>query len=443
MAYTYSTKQSFGSSNSYGNVAMDVNIYRGDVTRTETGVSFKFGVCFTPTQYNTTNSVAAWYNGVQRFAYANSGYEYDDAPVRANKNTTYHAKLTNRNSTAANTSEYLCFEYSSSSISASTTSVKVSVGVGWKNWAGDNKGTLTFSVAIPEYYESGSAPTIKINDNGNNGFYFWGVLGTNGVNNKLKSVFIYYTTDGKTPTANSTKITLSDVKASSSYTFRDSPIRISKKCTVKAWIICTYEKPTGKVDVRSKEAEIIYHVAPNEPGTPVLYATRSRFTAKDRIIYNWTAASPGNADSPVMGYRIKLYKKEAGSNLWISIPIYNDKGTLLSTNTGASTPNHIYDSETPNITQISLDQKIHGFVAGDSVKLSVQAYSRLGLNNNGDTMPSYSVSSVGTLIQNAGIVHVKADGGWKEGQVWVRVNNTWHEAETVNIKTPGGWKESE
>lgn len=186
----YSTAQNIAESNSYGNVAMQINIYRGDCTRTEKSVSFKFGVCFTPNgKYWTENSIAAWYNGEQRFASITS---VQAVTSRAEKNTTYHAKFLgpDRSTAKQNTSEYLCFSYTKSDILATTKSVSVTIGVGWKDYAGTNRGNLTFSLPIDEFHgalTSSNAGTVTIEDIDNNEFTIKGTLGKGGANNKVTS----------------------------------------------------------------------------------------------------------------------------------------------------------------------------------------------------------------------------------------------------------------
>lgn len=230
MAYTYSTKQSFASSNSYGNVAMEVNIFRGDVTRTEKSVSFDFGVSFKPTVKNTTNSVVAWYGGTKKFAYANSGDHYDNAPVRANAGTTYYAYYYNKDYTRACTTQNLCFSYNNTSIKATTTSVTVSIGVGWSDWDGTNAGTLKFTIAIPEYHGACSGTKPVITDGGYNKFTISG-SSTVGVNNGLDSVIVYYTTDGTDPDLDSNS---KSTTTAGKYSFEISVPSSAKSCTVKA-----------------------------------------------------------------------------------------------------------------------------------------------------------------------------------------------------------------
>jgi hypothetical protein len=96
-------------------------------------------------------------------------------------------------------------------------------------------------------------------------------------------------------------------------------------------------------------------------------------------------------------------------------------------------------------TTVILDPVEFGFKAGDTVKLGIYAYTRYGETNTGaqlfDSAATEKVSSV-YAINNAGIIHVKPAGSWVEGQVYVKVNNEWREAESVYTKVSGAWKES-
>jgi hypothetical protein len=421
MAYVYSKVQSFKDSNTYGNVAMEVNIYRGEVTRKEKSVSFKFGVSFKPTQYSTSNSIAAWYDGVQKFAYTNSGYSFESAPVTGKSGVTHHAYYTDRNSTRACTTANLCYSYSNSSIDADTTSVKVSIGVGWWDWAGSKKGTLTFSLAIPEYHGSIGTGTVYITDNGNNTFTITGTKGKNGINNSSSGPYLTYSYDDASynkETNSGTAIALAGTAAER---------KIYAKCVTKA--------AYGSDTVATTSKTVKRYVKPGNPGKPTISYTRNRLTPKERIIYKWTVAAKGNSNSPVVGYRVRLYKNGVNIPIWSTTS--NERKSVLN---GTSTTDWIYDRVVDDPTYISLGHEIHGFKVGDKVKFSIQAYSK---NGAGEKLLSDVMTSAETLIENAGIVNVNVSGSWKEGQVYVNVNGAWKEAESVNVNVNGSWRESE
>jgi len=212
MAYVYSTAQS---TSSYGNVKMKVNIYRGDVTRTEKAVSFKFGVCFTPdipTTDWTHNSIAAhyWagdgydastkkYTNTTRFANVTTG---ETSNSRVYGGDTIYAHYTNRNTAGKWDKEHLCFGFYISELTKDTTSVQITIGVGWADWAGTQKGSMTFSLSIPKYIGPGTAPTITSITAGHQAksFTIKGKQGKSGVNNPIAGMAIYYTHNGSTPT---------------------------------------------------------------------------------------------------------------------------------------------------------------------------------------------------------------------------------------------------
>lgn len=186
-------------------------------------------------------------------------------------------------------------------------------------------------------------------------------------------------------------------------------------------------------------AKIKQYIAPSDPGTPILSYTKSRLTIKEDWTFEWTAATAANTTSPVKGYRIRLYKN--GS----TIAIKDAKGATLSWLRAPNSKDYIYDRDGTSTT-ITIDPVAHGFVPGDTVKLSIFAYTKDGLKNDGSKLfsgdGSTAVCSAESTVQNAGVVLVKHNNNCVEGQVLVKHNNTWVEAEAVLVKHNGSWKES-
>jgi hypothetical protein len=123
-----------------------------------------------------------------------------------------------------------------------------------------------------------------------------------------------------------------------------------------------------------------------------------------------------------------------------SIPIKNTSGTVISSNP-SSADWHTVDSSS---TSITISPTKNGFKPGDTVRIGVKPYTQYGASNTGTQLfnADYTYSANST-VRNAGIVHVKVGGTWKEGQVYVKVNGAWKEAETVSTKVNGSWKESQ
>jgi hypothetical protein len=198
------------------------------------------------------------------------------------------------------------------------------------------------------------------------------------------------------------------------------------------------------------EQKIKQYFNPNAPGKPALTNgsfKNGRLTTKQNWTYSWTGTgSPNKTTSPVKGYRIRLYKND------VNIPIKNNSGTVISSVLGST--DHFYDSESTS-TSFTINPTIHGFKPGDSVQLSIYSYTRWGKEadkdnsgklpqrfNGGGTTASRVLSDK-SVVQNAGVVRVKVNNAWKEGQVWVKVGGVWKEAETVNVKVNGTWRESQ
>lgn len=433
MAYVYSTIYTAGSGNSYGNIPLYVRIYRGDCTRTEKSVSFNFGVGFqsyvSPSQ--TSNSIIAEYNGIQKFAQASYG------GIHIVKGTWYHAYYDNRNSERQCTSETLCFTYSNSSISATTTSVSVPVGVGWADYSGTKRGTITFNLSIPEYHGTVSKGTVSITDNYNNTFTLNGTKGASGINNPSTGPTLKwgYNTKYSNTFTNGSTMTLS----------ASGDTNATRTVYAKSITGATY----GDEQTAFAQLDVRQYVGPGEPGKPVISYSKNRLTVKENWLFNWVLATKTNDSSPVVGYRIRLYRKRGNSD-FIKLPIYDSDGKNLSIKAVSS--GDIYydrDGEYPfiYIYPAYYSKDVHpdepDILPGDQIKLAVTAYTRYGKDNTGNQLFKTSeVASDVSTVQNAGIMRVKI-GTWKEGQVYVKVGGAWKEAEVVQTKVNGYWKESE
>ena len=282
---------------------------------------------------------------------------------------------------------------------------------------------------------AGTAPSVSVADLGNNKVIISGSLGTNGSSNTIKSAMLYYTTDGTDPSSSSSRILIS-LTATSGAAFAKT-IPIASACTVKAYVSCSFTfNTTGKAASTTAK----YYVAPGNPGKPVLSTgsfKNNKLTVKQNWTYAWTAASAGNVNSPVAGYRIRLYKNN------INIPILNSAGAQLSVLNTGSTTDYVYDTENIS-TVLTINPSLHGYTKGDTVYLTIFAYAKNGASDKlWSGSGATAVSSASTTVTGAGTVRVKPAGSWVEGQVYVKVNKTWVEAEAVSVKASGSWKESQ
>lgn len=298
----------------------------------------------------------------------------------------------------------------------------------------DNYGSASDNITRT-WYTNGTAPTLVVTDAKNNTATLAGSLGKDGTNNAIKSATLYYTTDGSDPSSSSTRKSFS-LTAASGASYSKS-VSVTKACTVKAYIVCKFEHSTSN---KSASASVVYYANPSAPGVPVISYTKSRLTIKENWTYTWTAASAGNSNSPVKGYRVRVIKNGAA----MTGLVYSASGTTNIISKGTNTNNYI-DCANTNCT-VKFDPAALGFKPGDTVKLGIYSYTVNGLGaqlfNGGGQSDDQVVSAVST-VQNAGVVHTKVNSTWKEGQVYVKVNNAWLEAETVSTKVNGTWYESE
>lgn len=294
----------------------------------------------------------------------------------------------------------------------------------------------TTSIAIASSSTVAKNVTVKnpvIKDNGNNTFTITFYPGTAGTNNRVKSnKYIWKLAgDDKASTTTSTSLTKS----------------ITCKASAASQIVYARTEVDGtyndvKTDTISKA--IKNYQAPTSPGKPTISWTKSRMTLRENYwTLKWGESSATNSSSPVVSYRIRLYKKNSEGK-FVSIPIINDDGENVSTKLSAT--DHPYDRDVSKGTSMKLYGAKCGLKAGDTIQVGIYAKALNGAGSNlwsgGGTTESRSASYT---VQNAGIVHVNVDGtNWKEGQVWVNVDGTnWKEAETVSINVDGtNWKES-
>lgn len=266
--------------------------------------------------------------------------------------------------------------------------------------------------------------TISIKDNYNNTFTITGTKGAAGANNPSTGPTIswgYSTSYGSTGAVTNKALTIA------------TPANATRTVYAKSVTGAKY----GSDTVATTSLAIRQYVAPSSPGVPVLSYKKSRLTIKEPWTFLWTPASATNTSSPIKGYRIRLYKNgslvkglTAGSGSSITL-----SGT-----------NEWLDRESSSCA-ITLDPVAFGFKAGDTIQLGIFAYTRNGSSNTGTQIFSGSgstqIMSATYTVQNAGVVHSKVGGAWKEGQVYIKVAGIWKEAESVNIKAGGVWKESQ
>lgn len=266
--------------------------------------------------------------------------------------------------------------------------------------------------------------TISITDNYNNTFTVKGTKGAAGENNPSSGPTItwgYTSSYGNSGAVSSKALAITEPELA----------------TKKVYAKCVTGAKYGSDTTVTTTADIKQYVGPQKAGTPEISYTRSRLTIKEAWSFSWGAAKATNSSSPIKGYRIRLYKN--GSLV---------KGLGASGNnlTLTSGTNEWIDREGTSTNVIIPDPAAFGFKAGDTVQLSVQAYTRYSASNTGNQLfnnNTGSASSAEYTVKNAGIVYTKVAGSWKEGQVYVKVDGSWREAETVNVKVNGAWKESQ
>lgn len=306
--------------------------------------------------------------------------------------------------------------------SSSSTSIKAYVvcTFAWDGSSSQTSDTTTKSVL---YHTHIGTPSVSIVDNHNNTFTITGANAVNGTNNTATTTYAWGYTTAYGNSGTGTK-SLTIAKPS------DATRTVYAKATA------TPSWSSDSVKTFTNYLAIKQYVAPSNPGIPVISFTKSRLTIKENWTFTWTAAVAANSNSAIKGYVIRLYKNDKAITGMTSA---SDNITL---NKGTGTQEYLVRESTS--CKVVINPVEFGFAPGDTVRLGIFAYTKDGtgtrLFSGGG---SSQVVSAESLVQNAGIVHVKVSNAWKEGQVYVKVNGQWKEAESVSTKVSGTWKESQ
>ena len=300
----------------------------------------------------------------------------------------------------------------------------------WNNerhmWTTVNSGGSTISTSV--YVREIGTGTTTIKNNGNNTFTITAKKGsdkdTYNEATGLTNLKWGYTQDRDEDTYESGDVIPLDIDGT----------KDTRRVYAESTTVAKYGNNKTSYDYE----DITQYFVPNKPGKPVIKVTKgggTKVTLKEDWEYSWTSGgTPNSTTSPVKGYYIRLYKN--GS---LVKGLYWDRTDTVNIYRNSSGTNDTLDRYTTS-TKVKFDPNDMGFKVGDKVKLSVSAYTQWG---DGSWPESAYVTSDEKPVVNAGIVHVKVGGAWKEGQVYVKVGGAWKEASSVHTKVNNAWKESQ
>lgn len=284
---------------------------------------------------------------------------------------------------------------------------------------------------------------VTIKDNYNNSFKITANKGTAGLNNNIPMSTVHWATSKTGTTWNYSIEEFYTSPYEKIVTFsasNDSTTRKNATRPVAAFSRSHADDATTE-DSTVKTENIKQYCAPGTVSSaPVIGYTKSRLTIKENWTVSWGSADKVNDSSPVVGYRIRLYRKAAGATSFSLIPIKTETESKSTTN-----GTDIYYDRNSTTTQMTFYAAASGINPGDQVKFSIQPYTKYGQNNNGDILlnGTRTESSVYT-VKNAGTVRVRANSTWKESEAeYVRANGEWKEIEAIYVRANGAWKEAE
>lgn len=280
------------------------------------------------------------------------------------------------------------------------------------------------------YYTVGGEPTVSISNPGNNTYSITLTAGDPGSDNTRKNSYLYYTTNGKTP---SKQEYTGMIQLTGNTETHTKNITVTKDHTVQAIAYSTFNYgPESSSKVKS--ADILFYADPIITEAPKITHTKSRLTLKEPWVVSFKA-EPGNANAPLRSYLTRIFVNDIGwkvINKGVS-GILNEAFDFINWPANSQTYT-LYPDKLTNRDGIKLK-------VGDKIQISVAVWANMG-PDAGQILTEPVWSEI-YEVRNAGIVRIKEGGSWREGQVYVKVNNSWKEAETVYTKTSTGWKESE
>lgn len=273
-----------------------------------------------------------------------------------------------------------------------------------------------------KYGTAASAGSVTITDNGDNTFTITSTAATAGTNNQITNTKLEWGYDANygNTISSGTKITLTVADVTNA----------TRRVYARQVVTAQYNNVT-----HTTYTDIKVYAAPQLPDTaPQFTYTKDKLTTLENYwTVSWGAATATNNSSPVTGYRIRIFKNND------SIPIKNGNNQLITTDSPEmNTARYYYDRETISPCSFNFYASKNGISGGDELQIEVYPYTK---NAKGTKIfSSRSIKSVAYSVENAGIMHVKADNQWKEGQVYVKINGTWTEAEAIYTKVNGVWK---
>jgi hypothetical protein len=297
-----------------------------------------------------------------------------------------------------------------------------------------------------------SKPVITNHRNGT--FSISATIGNRGTNNALGKSYLYYKREGVDLNYNAIEITSSNSGTNIVSGQSLGCGSTTKEITVHAYsAVSNVAGSWNNPSAWATSVTVQNYLKPNAPGQPVLSNSsfrNGRLTVKQIWRYTWTTATQANGSSPLVLYRLRLYRKRNGVSE--QLDFYDSSGTKITTADYWYNNTHekYYEDGSGTVFRnnfFDIYPQYYDIKPGDEIMLGIYALAKNGNGNymwsGGTTNSGSQTESVYTLVENAGIVRTKFQDSWGEGQVWVKMGNQWKEADIVKIKIDGTWKESE
>jgi hypothetical protein len=267
------------------------------------------------------------------------------------------------------------------------------------------------------------------------------------------------------------------------YSFKLTPeqlaeARINGVIAISVWVKAKYKNSTIIYEAKNTQSELIQL----PPESEVQNLTVEQYTnVPGKFKCSWNAPSfyKNKSDiEEVNGYCIRLDHKSTGGSLSRVRGLKLVNGLLVKdsnykeltykdtsgisesfiknnniTFAGANCSSTSTEADEVYLTGTSFDfiPKDLGIESGDEYQFTIYPYNNYGTyftNASGnivETATGTRLTNEGTIygtITSKGIVRVKHNNNWKEGQVWVMHNGVWKQAQAVYTMKDGKWLEA-
>lgn len=202
------------------------------------------------------------------------------------------------------------------------------------------------------------------------------------------------------------------------------------KASVTVW--------NGSTSTTETSSATIYHYAPPDmvdEGAIEITSESGKLTPTKQWTLSWPATNGKYPHCPLLGYIVMLVDNSQGpiKPLYFTDESSKDIEEFKNGPPGYRVP--------PSVTSVTLDTSSCSIYRNKTYQLNVYTIytSRSGMEDV-NNYNEYGVSSRYTVVGDS-VANVRLTSGWAEGEVYIRLDNDWKQADSLHLHTESGWVE--